>query len=173
MVDVNWDERRNLAAEAALDPAEREAVETDFGFRVCNDAPAAFGGGTTWFYWFETRRELLAFLGEHSILMNPAGFLDHGEGNNLAVADAAIKRAVTEVGVGDLEPVRVVLNKHLKGSSQFSWLGSFTELREGDHPEAKNVRGEFREENEMPGGTGPIDRKDTEAFAEFLAAYGV
>jgi hypothetical protein len=167
MIEENWDTRRNAAQIASEAPSQREAHETDYGFCAYGDAPPAIGGGTPWFYWFETKQTMLQFLGEHALFLHPPG------GLNLATADGAIRRAVTEFGTGDLEALRVQLNRHLKGSSQFSWLGSFKQLRESDHPEAEKIRGEFPAENRTPGETRPVDKNDARAFAEFLVGYGV
>jgi len=46
-----------------------------------------------------------------------------------------------------LGALRRLLNKHLRGSSQFTWIGSFKELCEGDHPAAQELRADFREDS--------------------------
>jgi hypothetical protein len=60
-------------------------------------------------------------------------------------------------------------------NSQFTWMGSFEDLREGDHPEAIKIRNEFRDEfsDARSSGTGLIDQNEADAFAEFLSSYGI
>jgi hypothetical protein len=69
--------------------------------------------------------------------------------------------------------MRCELNRHLKGASQFTWIGSFKELCKSDHPQAAEIRSEFRRENENPSDSSPIQLCETESFVEFLASYGV
>lgn len=173
MIDSDLDACRILAEDAGEEPSHREAQDGDFGFCVYGDGPAALGGGTPWFYWFETKLALLSFLNDHALFLHPVQFLNAAKDQSLAKIEEAVRRAISEFGNIDLETLRLRLNEHLKGGSQFSWLGSFESLRESDHPEAKTIRDDFRAHNETPEGSSPVNKLEAQAFSEFLLDYGV
>jgi hypothetical protein len=162
----NWNLRKEAAEGAFSEPGQRAALATDYGFCAYGDAPEGIGGGTPWFYWFETKEAMLATLGDHALFLNPPrADLD------IVAIDGAIK-SITATD-GDLEAMRSELNKHLKGASQFTWIGSFKELCESEHPKAAEIRSEFRTENDKPSDSSPIQLYEADSFVEFIASYGV
>jgi hypothetical protein len=65
------------------------------------------------------------------------------------------------------------LNKVLKTCSQLNWIGTVTNLLEGDHPYAVEVRSAFRSDDDEEADGGPIDEDEREEFFEFLASWGI
>lgn len=164
MTHVDWNDREEAANEAFQEPAQRVALKTDYGFCAYGDAPAAIGGGTPWFYWFETEEAMLAALSDHALFLNmPRSNID------LSTMDAAVKARIATAGRGDLEALRCDLNQYLRGASQLIWMGTFKDLCESEHPKAKDFRGEFRTDAT----TSPIKLDEMESFAEFIGRYGV
>lgn len=163
MTELDWDVWEQRAEEIFLEPGDRVPEQTDFGFCAYDDAPAALGGGFPWFHWFASKTEMLEVLRDHApFLYKPRGDLD------IETIDAIVKHLIA-VTNGDLEALRRGLNERLIGLAQFTWIGSFEDLCEGDHPEAKKVRGSFRDDEDE----GSIRLDEVEDFAEFTASYGV
>jgi hypothetical protein len=166
MTDVNPDGWSAAASEALMEPAQRKPHEADYGFCVYGDAPAAIGGGTPWFYWFENEATMLRMLSDHAVFLHPAQHID-------ATATRALVKDAVIASRGDLEALRGQLNQLLKSVSQFTWIGSFKDLRESEHPAAKQVRGEFRSPQGESSGMRTIEDEDVADFAEFVGSYGI
>lgn len=166
MTDLNIDEWNNTAREALMEPAQREVQEADYGFCVYGDAPAAIGGGSPWFYWFENEERMLQILSDHAVFLHPAQHID-------ATATRALVKDAVIASRGDLEELRSQLNQLLKSVSQFTWIGSFKDLRESEHPAAKQIRREFRSQQDESSGIRPIEDEDVADFAGFVGSYGV
>lgn len=65
------------------------------------------------------------------------------------------------------------LNEPLVGISQFTWLGSFEELRTDSHTEAQIARNRFRRENDQPEDGAAVRDDEMGQLAEFLTTYGL
>ena len=59
------------------------------------------------------------------------------------------------------------LNKVLKTCSQMNWIGTVSDLLNGDHPYALKVREAFCSD------TGSIQEDEKEDFFEFLDTWGI
>ena len=92
---------------------------------------------------------------------------------DLTDKDSALGREIANADPDDLESLRKQLNERLVGSSQFTWIGSFEDLRANSHTEAQIVRNQFRSENDQPGDGAAIRDDEMSQFAEFLSTYGV
>ena len=167
--DAEWETRIDAAQDAFMEPAQRIASGTDYGFCAYADAPAAVGGGITWFYWFEDKQRMLSVLRDHALFLNaPRSDMD------LTEADTGVKRAIATAHEGeDLEGLRRDLNRCLENASQFEWMGTFRELCESPHPQAKKFRAEFREERELVDDSSAVESDELESFAEFIGRYNV
>lgn len=184
------------AAFNAFEPsANRTPQRGDWGFYAYNDAPPAFcGAGLGGFYWFESRAEMAKCLAEHGAFLSP-GIGEEDLGPVLEI----VREIGTRLGDGriDGEKARTALNKVLEDITQFSWIGSFEGLLSGDSEFARELRQEFREQQEAiedfdePGddqesgkGDGAddlgaevgrqaaINEEEIDEFIEFLELYG-
>ncbi|WP_316219270.1 hypothetical protein [Bradyrhizobium sp. SZCCHNR2026] len=146
----------------------RSPSNTDWGFCAYGDAPPAIGGGAPWFYWFEDKRAMLEFLKACAPFINPPrSDLD------LSNIISTVRNTIEAGQDRGLDSLRNDLNKLLHGCSQFTWMGSFEELRSGDHPEAVAVRNNFYgSQDEREDGSAIPGTRLTE-FVEFLSSYGV
>jgi hypothetical protein len=110
---------------------------------------------------------MLATISDHGLFLNPPR-LDV----DLAATDAIVKKVVA-AHRRDLEGLPFALNRHLSNASQFIWMGSFRELCESDHPQAKKIRAKFRKDKEITGDPGTIKSDELASFVEFIGRYGV
>src|SRR5258706_11810624 len=107
-----------------LEPCQRLVRPGDFGFCAYGDAPPAIGGGMQFFYWFEDKQAMFDFLRDHGVFLHPAR-----SDIDLSEIDSALGREMENADPNDLESLRKRLNELLVGISQFTWIGSFEELR--------------------------------------------
>jgi hypothetical protein len=148
---------------------DREPLESDWGFCAYGDAPAAIGGGISAFYWFESREEMLTFIAEHALLMNlPRSDLDL---NAVWKAVGNIVEAMRNSRISDAAAVNK-LNEKLRHASQFTWLGTFGSLRQGETKEARDVIDEFRDAKDNTPAS-PVSERELEDFREFLREYSI
>jgi hypothetical protein len=135
MAEVDWDARSEAAGSVFMKAAERAPLKTDLGFCAYGDAPV--GGGMPIFHWFATKEDMLKALRGHALFVFPPH-----SGMDVDTAQLALERATADPA--DLETLQRNLNEHLRGALQFTWMGSFKDLCEGDHPTAQDVRAAFR-----------------------------
>jgi hypothetical protein len=163
-------EAREAAREAAMTAAfDREPSDSDWGFCAYGDAPAAIGGGMSAFCWFESREEMLTFLAEHALYMNPPrSDLDLGS------IQEAVSRIIEAMRCGGIDDAAALpkLNEPLRHASQFTWLGTFLSLRQGETEAARNFLREFRD-LESGASHSPVGNEELERFHEFLRDYCV
>ena len=146
----------------------RSPVNGDWGFCAYGDASPAIGGGMQWFYWFNDKAAMFEFLKDCALSLNPPrSDLD------LPQLASSVRSAIENGRGRDLEFIRNELNKLLHGCSQFTWMGSFGELKSGDHPEAVAVRNNFHSSREKLDDGSAIPDKDVPEFTEFLNSYGL
>jgi hypothetical protein len=110
---------------------------------------------------------MLATISDHGLFLNPPR-----SDVDLAATDAVVKKVVA-AHRRNLEGLPSALNSHLTNASQFIWMGSFRELCESDHPQAKKVRAEFRGHKGIAGDPGTIKSDELASFVEFIGRYGV
>jgi hypothetical protein len=166
--------RCDAADKAWAELPAREPQPETWGMYSYGDAPPAIGGGVGAFVWFETREELLAFVG--SVLpFSPPGpsnrdFLKVESDARALVAEV---RSVT----CDLECVRERLNGVLSDFSRIEWWGQFHDLCAGRHPYAQAVIASFRESLAEDGEDtvvkGPIREDELGEFKLYLETYGL
>jgi hypothetical protein len=167
MNGVDWGARLDAAVEAFMEAAQRVPSGSDYGFCAYADAPTAIGGGIPSFCWFQTREQMLATISDHGLFLNPPR-----SDVDLAATDAVVKKVVA-AHRRNLEGLPSALNSHLTNASQFIWMGSFRELCESDHPQAKKVRAEFRGHKGIAGDPGTTKSDELASFVEFIGRYGV
>ena len=121
-----------------------------------------------WFYWFDDKSGMFDFLKRCALFINPPR-------SDLDIPQLASSvRSTIEEGEGsDLESVRIQLNTLLRGCSQFTWMGSFEELKSGDHPEAVAVRNNFHSDRDRLEDGSAITDNELNEFTEFLSSYGL
>jgi hypothetical protein len=146
----------------------RSPVNGDWGFCAYGDAPPAIGGGMQWFYWFDDKSGMFDFLKSCALFINPPR-------NDLDIQQLAssVRRTIEEEKGSDLESVRGQLNTMLYGCSQFPWMGSFEELRSGDHPAAVAICKNFHSARDNPQDGSAIADNELNEFTEFLSSYGL
>jgi hypothetical protein len=152
------------ASQVAL---EKEPIDGDWGFCAYGDAPAAIGGGMNAFFWFETRRGMLAFIAQHALFINPPrADLD------LDALEQAVGTVVAAMQANNLDDSAAVveLNKCLRHASQFTWIGQFRSLRSGETDFARQILAEFREEDDTTT-PDPVTEEELEDFRQFLLDY--
>lgn len=119
------------------------------------------------FYWFASREELLDFVATHALYMNPPR------------SDLDLDAIEHEIGVlvglmrdRQLEDAAALLalNKLLRHASQFTWLGTFRSLRDGQTHAARQILEEFRSEEDTRTNVGD---DELEEFRQFLRDYCV
>jgi len=149
-----------------------EPRSTSWGMYSYGDAPAAIGGGTGAFTWFNSKTALLKFI-EDVLPYSPPG---PGNTDPLAVADK-VRAVLRNLRSGDLEldEARRRLNTVLRAHSQIEWMGTFKDLKDGNDAYARELIKQFRRSRELAVGTAPvaIARSQIEDFKEFLAEYGI
>ena len=146
----------------------RSPANGDWGFCAYGDAPPAIGGGMQWFYWFDDRPTMFDFLKSCALFINPPrSDLD------LPQLASSVRSTVEKGIVRDLESFRNKLNNLLHGCSQFTWMGSFEELRSGDQPEAVVVRNNFHSSRDRLEDGSAIPDDELTEFTEFLSSYGL
>jgi len=168
MNDLDWDARSEAAIKAFKEPLERGASGTDYGFCAYGDASAATGRGMPYFYWFETKEQMLTAICDHALFLNPPR-----SDIDVAATDANVKRAVANAHMADLETLRCDLNRHLAHASKFIWMGTLRELCESEGQEAKKFRTEFRKDTGIAEDSSPIRAQELNSFVEFLGVYGL
>jgi hypothetical protein len=164
---MDVEKRESEAVQAALGP-QRLARDGDYGFCCYGDASPAIGGGIPVFFWFEDGPAMLDFLKRHAPFLNPPR-----SDIDLTELDSTVRVAVANADPNDLETLRKRLNELLDGCTQFTWIGSFEELKACGHPEAQLVRNHFHSENGRPEDGAAIRKDEVSEFTEFLSAYGV
>jgi hypothetical protein len=150
------------AQEIAL---ERVPTDVDWGFCAYGDAPPGIGGGLSAFFWFADRGEMLDFIAEHSLFMNPPrSDLDFD------VIERALGELVEEMRAGRRDDAAGMsaLNKLLRHATQFTWIGTFRSLRKGETKFARQILEEFHREGD---GLTPVSDEGLENFHEFLMHY--
>ena len=157
----------NAAEEATEAAIEREPLDSDRGFCAYGDAPGGIGGGTSAFHWYESREKMLEFIAEHALFMNlPRGDLD------LDAIQEGISSTIKAMRCGRIDDATALpkINELLRHASQFTWLGTFGSLRQGETEAARNVLKEFRDSQD---GTpaGPVGEEELEDFRQFLRDY--
>ncbi len=121
-----------------------------------------------WFYWFDDRPTMFDFLKSCALFINPPrSDLD------LPQLASSVRSTVEKGIVRDLESFRNKLNNLLHGCSQFTWMGSFEELRSGDQPEAVVVRNNFHSSRDRLEDGSAIPDDELTEFTEFLSSYGL
>jgi hypothetical protein len=90
--------------------------------------------------------------------------------------DAIVALAVDLAGqTGDVEPVRLEINRIWSGTSELRWGGPFDELTRGETTFALALRREFRDdgENDQNDPNGDVvDADEMDDFVSFLVDYG-
>jgi hypothetical protein len=154
------------AAQEALQLAfDREPADTDWGFCAYGDAPAAIGGGMSAFCWFASREEMLDFIATHALYMNlPRSDLD------LDAIEEALDVLVGRMRDGHLDDAAALpaLNELLRHASQFTWLGTFRSLCDGETEAARQILNEFRRRDSSSVEVGENELGD---FRQFLRDY--
>lgn len=147
---------------------ERSPANGDWGFCAYGDAPPAIGGGMQWFYWFDDKPAMFDFLKSCALFINPPrNDLD------LPQLSSSLRSTIEKEIGGDLGSLRHELNSLLDGCSQFTWMGSFEELRSGDHPEVIVVRNNFHSSRDRLEDGSAIPDDELTEFTEFLNSYGL
>lgn len=139
------------------------------GFFSYSDAPAAIGGGSGHFLWFDSYHNLYQFLADYFVVLGPGRYdLDHekvyknvGEIiKQLAAGKISTKKAIQEI------------NKAGKHFSQIEWIGELEDLTEGNSEFAKKTREFFYEKKEEPV-QNKIIKKDLPVFVKSIGEYGI
>ena len=138
-----------------------------WGAWMYSDAHPAMGGGVGGFTWFESRDEMLAFLREHLVFLDPG----IGARNNVASLRDACRSVVDSVTDGTLT-LRVAmtrLNHLVRGLTVIKWWGRMEDLLVGEEAFPCEVRSRFRGERvDATRESPPIPESDEREFAEFL-----
>jgi hypothetical protein len=142
-----------------------------WGFYAYGDASPAIGGGVGAFIWFPERDEMLDFI-KLVLPYSPPGpsQVDWGK---VERKTSAIVDQMRNGNIDD-ESATNQLNEALKSFSQFEWMGTFDDLRRGQHPYAIKVREGFRSEHSNS--TEPFDRigdGELAEFKEFIGMWGM
>lgn len=156
------DEAAREASQVAFD---REPTDTDWGFCAYGDAPAAIGGGMSAFYWFASREEMFDFIATHALYMNPPrSDLD------LDATEEAVDVLVGRMRDRHLDDSAALpaLNDLMRHASQFTWIGTFRSLCDGETEDARRILNEFRRQDDWLGGVGEDELQD---FRQFLRDY--
>jgi hypothetical protein len=143
-----------LAQEAQSAAMERTPSSGDWGFCDSDDSPPPFNSAWSGFLWFADKEGLLSYFREHAaVLRIPNGDHDEEDAEETANFDAIVALAVDKAAQsGDVEPVRLEINRIWSGTSELRWVGPFDELTRGETTFALALRREFRDDGESDQG---------------------
>jgi hypothetical protein len=141
-----------------------------FALAFANDGPPAAGGGMRSLYWFDTVQDLLQFIANYLVALNPG---PHSS-DNQAVFDSVseIANRVFRDELGKEEAIKE-FNHAARHFFQIKWWGPREELLSGDSGFACETRSWWRN---LTGNNddSPIQDSEMEAFLKYLEAdYGL
>lgn len=144
---------------------ERDPRDCPWGLFAWGDAPAACGGGTGVFQWFESREQLMVFVSDWSA---PGYMTFESEADWLS--QCAQLRSILSRWDQDPAATLCELNAELQGLLQIDWIGVFADLASSDHSFCQRVRDAFAEDQACGINASGADAE--EAWLTFLAGYG-
>ncbi len=156
------DIRREKATEAFSSLPEPKPHS--WGICLGGDAPAVIGGQFMMFLWWDARHQMIATLREHLVpwFLPLCGFdMEAAEADTATLLDAFAEH-------GDAERLRADLGSRLVGHVRIDWIGPLAALATGDTAFARDIRADFRAEDD--GLTGIADA-DLPTFARFLGEW--
>lgn len=120
------------------------------------------------FYWFDSLEHLAAWIPRVALQWYADAAPDDYDPD--ALLSALVERLSPPCDFADLTRW---LATQTFGDSEVDWIGRPTALYESDDEFCKDLREQFREEEDAEGGdwTAPLAESEREAFAEWLAAY--
>jgi len=139
---------------------EREPTSYSWGFFAYDDAPGGIGGGSGNFSWFDSKQELVSFLGKYPLLAHSSHTLDteqFSEAKNFLrsfTPETFDQKAVDQ------------LNKMISGVEQIQWFGQLNDLLSGEAEFEKGMRKFFS------GSSEKLAKSRIPEFAEFLRNWG-
>lgn len=164
--NVDYERLEELANEASEVAITRRPQDTDWGFYAWGDAPAGIGGGIGGFFWFPSEEEMLDFIKKYGLFVNsPRSDLDFDK------IIRATHDAIDEYKGRAINKDQLLgrINENLRHASQFDWMGTFAELKNGSGSFAKKVLEEFRENSRLD----PVAQHEEDDFCEYLSTFGV
>jgi hypothetical protein len=144
--------------------------QLEWGFFSYGDASPAIGGGDGIFTWFAGRDAMLASI-EETLPYCPPGPA-HIDAGNVARQTAAIVEQLRTGSTDDRDGLEHV-NAILKGFSQHTWIGTVTDLLNGNHAYAIKVRSRFRQGDGKDADYGPIREDQKDGLFKFLETWGI
>lgn len=143
-----------------------------WGVMSYGDMAGSQGGGHGGFLWFETREELLDYVGR--LLTFLCG---DDEKHGMVAQEAA---AIVSLVVGDeisMEEGMSRLNSALKTHSHIQWWGQFKDLISGDSQFEHKLRGEHRGKEDEPSedrDVAPIREDELDSFIDdTVSLFGI
>ena len=166
MADQDIETLVEAATSKAVAAGERIPEASSWGFVAfgVGDWHPAFGGGSSGFFWFPTREDLLDFIGTQLAYFPNSGF----DPSEMATAAAEIVGRVG-AGITPMSDALLELDACMKGHWQFLWCGQFEGLVSGDLPFERELRADFREslDDEADGHLErPIEAEELKSFIE-------
>jgi hypothetical protein len=142
----------------------------EWGFFNHVNGPAASRVGVGMFTWFRDRDSMLTFI-EETLPYCAAGRSRQGM-KEIAAETSAVVEKVRIGRFSECDGIRH-LNRILQASSQFKWIGTVTDLLDGDQPYVTEVRMAFRSVVGEESDGEPVSEKEKDDFFQFLNAWGV
>jgi hypothetical protein len=144
--------------------------EKSFALACANDGPPAAGGGMRSLYWFDTVQDLLEFIANYLIALNPGPISSKHKNVYYSVSEIANRFFRNEIG---REEAIKEFNFAARHFFQIEWWGSREELLSGDSEFACEARSWWWSLNGDKDNSSIRD-SEIEAFMRYLEEdYGV
>jgi hypothetical protein len=173
MTEEEWDRLSQEAETVAYAASCLHPENGSWGIESYGDAPAGIGGGMGGFLWFESREELLDFVGRLLTFSSPGPCsVDHGR---VAREAADIVNQVRS-GALSMDEGMDHLNKALRRFSQLRWWGQLQDLLDGERHFEKEIRAWARSGlagDDTEKDTSPIEPSELDHFVISLREYGI
>jgi len=161
-------------AQEAMDFIESHKLQTPeekpFALAFANDGPPAAGGGMRSLYWFGTVQDLLEFIANYLVALNPGPISSNHKNVYYSVSEIANRVFRNEIG---REEAIKEFNLAARHFFQIEWWGPREELISGDSGFACDVRSWWRH---LTGDkdNSPIQDSEMDAFLKYLEEdYGL
>lgn len=139
----------------------------DWGICMGGGASAEIGGQLMMFSWFPDRDALVSALRSHLVFC----FNPH-DGFDLAAGQRRVEQALDAfVQHGDSNRLTDDLQAGLRIHIRIDWVGSFSELAQGDTEFARDLRADFLDDED--GQDRSLTEAEFEDFAAFLEGWMV
>ena len=162
----NLDQKISHAFALLANKRNAPELPSDWAVRFHDDTPVA--GNPASFAWFASFQEVPEFILECLCFYN----IDPG----LISADALVgkvsglSKSILSAQI-DLETYKKELNHELAKICRIVWIGTLSELMQGDVEFAANMRAEYWETTEKENGLEKITDDELEEFVSYLENY--